>query len=443
MALSGLEIYKHLPKTNCRDCGFPTCLAFAMALAKKQAELAKCPHVSEEAKGLLQSASQPPIRLITLGTGDQEVSVGNETVMFRHEEKFHHQTAIGFLIEDSLSEAEIKEKVEKINAMSFERVGQILTVNLIAIKQTKDDAHFVETVKKIAGLTKLSFVLMSENESAVKQALAACVDRKPMICSGSDTAEAMVQIAKENKIALGVVADNINSLSDLTGKLTAAGAQDLALNTKEESLTKKIYELTQLRRLALKKNFRALGFPSLVIVDEPDPYQETMKAATLICKYAGIVILKGIEQWQILSLLTLRQNIFTDPQKPLQVEPKVYQIGQTTEKSPLLVTTNFSLTYYTVLSEVESSKVPTHILCVDTEGMSVLTAWAAEKFTADRIASVVEKDKINDIVSHKSIIIPGYVASMSGDLEEKSGLKVLVGPREAAGLTSFLKGLSS
>ncbi|MFC1704468.1 acetyl-CoA decarbonylase/synthase complex subunit gamma [Candidatus Omnitrophota bacterium] len=440
MALSGLEIYKHLPKTNCRECQFPTCLAFAMALAKKQTALDKCPHVSDEAKGLLESASQPPIRLVTMGTGDEELQIGNETVMFRHEEKFHHQTGIGFLIEDSLSEKDVEAKVATINKFQFERVGQMLTVNLIAIKQTKDDDTFVNCVKKIAGLTKLSFVLISESQAALKKALEVCKDRKPLLyAANKDNVDAMAAIAKENSVALAVMADDLNSLSEVTPKAASAGAADLMLNTTAQSLCKKISDLTYMRRLALKKNVRSLGYSPIVIIDEADPYQEIIKAATFICKYAGIVIIKGTEPWQILSLLTLRQNIYTDPQKPLQVEPKVYPIGQVTNTSPLLVTTNFSLTYYTVLSEVESSKVPTHILSVDTEGMSVLTAWAAEKFTAERIAEVLKKNNISDVVSHNSIIIPGYVASMSGDLEEKSGMKVLVGPREAAGITGFLK----
>ncbi len=442
MALSGLEIYKHLAKSNCRECGFPTCLAFAMALAKKQTSLDKCPHVNDQAKSMLESASQPPVRLVSIGDGDNKFEVGNETVMFRHEEKFYHPTGLGFLIEDNLSEEEIKNRVGKINKLSFERVGQELNVNLIAIKQTKDDDSFVAVVKKISELSKLSFVLVTSSEPALKKALEVCKDRKPIIyAAGQDNVESLAGVAKESGAALVVHADDLSGVAELTAKATAKGVEDLMISTSDKSLSKKIYDFTQARRLALKKNYRALGYSPFMLVDESDPYQEIMMAATLLCKYSGIVILKGIEPWQILSLLTLRQNIYTDPQKPLQVEPKVYSIGQTDEKSPLLVTTNFSLSYYTVLSEVESSKIPAHILSVDTEGMSVLTAWAAEKFNADVIASLLQKSNISEVVSHNSIVIPGYVASMSGDLEEKSGMKVIVGPREAAGITSFLRNM--
>ena len=179
----------------------------------------------------------------------------------------------------------------------------------------------------------------------------------------------------------------------------------------------------------------------MVVVDNGDIFQEAIEAGVCIAKYASIVLIKTVESWQTLALLTLRQNIYTDPQKPLQVEPKAYTIGQVSEQSPLLVTTNFSLTYYTVLGEVEASKIPSYILSVDTEGMSVLTAWAAEKFTPEKIAESLEKSGIKEKIKHNQLIIPGYVSVMSGDLEEKSGWKVTVGPKEASGIPSFLKKL--
>jgi acetyl-CoA decarbonylase/synthase complex subunit gamma len=213
------------------------------------------------------------------------------------------------------------------------------------------------------------------------------------------------------------------------------------LDTGKKAVSEKIWDLTQIRRLALKKNNRNLGYPALVVVDNTDPYEEAMEAAAYISKYAGMVLIRGIEQWEALALLTLRQNIYTDPQKPLQIEPKLYHIGQVTEKSPVLVTTNFSLSYYTVLGEVEASKVPSYIISVDTEGMSVLTAWAAEKFTPEKISITIQKFGVEGTVKHKNLIIPGYVAVMSGDLEEQSGWKIIVGPKEAAGIPSFLKNL--
>ncbi|MBM3251285.1 MAG: acetyl-CoA decarbonylase/synthase complex subunit gamma [Candidatus Omnitrophica bacterium] len=442
MALSGLDIYKHLPKTNCRECGFPTCLAFAMALAKKQATLDKCPYVTEEAKQKLESAALPPMRLIKIGTQEKILEIGNETVMFRHEEKFHHPTGIGFLLEDDLDENKFKGQIEQINKLKFERVGQEINVNLVAIKQTKDDDNLVNKVKIASQATDLAFILMSNSLNALRKSLEILKDKRPVIYSATkDNFEGFSKLAKEFNCNLVVSSDNLEILSDLTAKISSAGFSDIILDSGKKPLTKKISELTQLRRLALKKNYRPLGYPNIVFVEEDDPFREVSVAASLLAKYANIIILKSIDSWLALSLLTLRQNIYTDPQKPLQVESKVYPVGTPEEKSPLLITTNFSLTYYTVLSEVESSKIPSYILAVDTEGMSVLTAWAAEKFTAESISKTLEKQKAKEVVNHNQIVIPGYVAAMSGDLEEQSGWKVLVGPREAAGITNFLKSL--
>jgi len=442
MALSGLDIYKHLPKTNCRECGFPTCLAFAMALAKRQTTLDKCPYITPQAKNILDSASQPPVRLIAIGEGEDILEIGNETVMFRHEEKFFHPCGIGFLIEDNEPEAKIIEKIKTINSLQFERVGQLIKVNLIAVRQTGDAAAFASLVKRIAEQTKLGMVLISNDAQALKQAAAVIAKRRPLIyAAGKDNLTEIAAIAKESQAALVVTSDNLEELSQLTAKVNEAGVCDQVLEVKSKTLSGNIWALTQIRRLALKRNQRSLGFPAMVIVDEKDTYQEINKAATFICKYASIVIIKSVEAWKVLPLLTLRQNIYTDPQRPLQVEPKLYPVGNVSEKSPVLITTNFSLTYYTVLSEVESSKVPSYIISVDTEGMSVLTAWAAEKFTPDKIVESINKNNLREKVSHNQLVIPGYVAVMSGDLEDKSGCKILVGPKEAAGIPSFLKNL--
>jgi len=441
MALSGLDIYKLLPKTNCRECGFPTCLAFAMQLAKKAVALNKCPYVSLDAKAALEEASLAPIRLVTIGV-DKKIELGNETVMFRHEEKFHHPSAIGIIIEDSLSDKEIDEKINKINRLKFERVGQELEVNLVAIKQNLDKKRFVEVVKKLADKTKLEFVLISSDISSQREALALIANRRPLIHpQGKDNMQDFAKLAKEFKVPLVVCASSLEETSNITKDLKKDGLEDLILDTSDKPLSRKIWDLTQIRRLALKKKERSLGYPTLAIVNERDPYTEVIKAADYISKYASIVLLHAAEPWQILSLLTLRQNIYSDPQKPLQIEPKIYPVGLANEKSPVLVTTNFSLSYYTVLGEVEASKIPSYIMSVDTEGMSVLTAWAAEKFTADKISSSMESFGIKDLVSHKRLIIPGYVAVMSGDLEEKSGWQVIVGPKEASGIPSFLKNL--
>jgi acetyl-CoA decarbonylase/synthase complex subunit gamma len=442
MALSGLDIYKLLPKTNCRECGFVTCLAFAMQLAKKAVNIDKCPHLSEEAKRALEASSLPPIKLITVGLGDNKLEVGNETVLFRHEEKFHHPTGLGFIIEDNLTDKEIKQRVEIINKLKFERVGQELKVNIIAIRQNADKKRFVETTKLIASNTGLALVLMSEDIEALRETLTIAKDKNPLVyCITADNIAEFVKLAQEFKVPFVVLSSDLDRISNLTQELNKQGVNDLVLDTGKKPIAEKIWDLTQVRRQALKKSNRSLGYPTLVVLESNDPYEEALEAGTYISKYASIVLLKGIETWQVLSLLTLRQNIYTDPQKPLQIEPKLYPIGSATDKSPLLVTTNFSLTYYTVLQEVEASKVPSYILSVDTEGMSVLTAWAAEKFTPEKIVDSMSKFGAKEAVTHKRLIIPGYVAVMSGDLEDALGWQIVVGPKEAAGIPSFLKNL--
>ncbi len=442
MALSGLDIYKVLPKTNCRECGFVTCLAFAMQLAKKAVSIDKCPYLSQEAKAMLEASSQPPIKLVTVGLGDNKLEIGNESVLFRHEEKFHHPCGIGFIIDDDLSDSRIKQKLAKINDLEFERVGQKLKVNLIAVKQNSTKEKFISCVQFILNNTQLGIVLMSDDLAALKAALNISKDRRPLVYHAVvDNIKEISGIIKEFKVPLVVTNQDLEILSGLTKDLNSQGINDLVLDTGSKSISDKVWDLTQIRRLALKKSNRSLGYPVLAIVDENDPFEEVIESCAYIAKYAGIVLLKGAEPWQALSLLTLRQNIYTDPQKPLQIEPKLYPVGAVTEKSPVLVTTNFSLSYYTVLGEVESSKIPSYILSVDTEGMSVLTAWAAEKFTPEKIADSLNKFAVGNVVSHKRLIIPGYVAIMSGDLEDKSGWQIIIGPKEAAGITSFLKNL--
>jgi len=442
MALSGLDIYKLLPKTNCKQCGFATCLAFAMQLAKKAVTIEKCPHMSPEAKKILEASAQPPIKLITIGTGEGKIEIGNESVMFRHEEKFHRPCAIGFIIEDKLSDIEITGRVEKINNFKFERVGQKLDVNLIAVKQCSDGKRFKDTVKLISSNTALNLMLMSEDVSSIKEALSIVSSRQPLVYSANkNNFTGISGIAKEYKVPLVAKAPDLEEISNLTKELNNQGINDIVLDTGEKGVTDKLWDLTQIRRQALKKSNRLLGYPVLTVINNPDPYREAMEAATYIAKYASIVLLNNIHTWEVLSLLTLRQNIYTDPQKPLQIEPKMYAIGHVNEHSPVLITTNFSLSYYTVLGEVEASKVPAYIMSVDTEGMSVLTAWAAEKFTPDKISDSINKFGVANVVEHKNLIIPGYVAVMSGDLEEQSGYKIIVGPKEAAGLPSFLKNL--
>ncbi len=441
MALSGLDIYKLLPKTNCRECGFVTCLAFAMQLAKKAVSIDKCPYLSKESKEALNAQAQPPIKLVTIGSGEEKLEIGNESVLFRHEEKFYRPCGIGFILEDTLPEAKIKENISRINGLSFERVGQQLSVNLIAIKYSNQD-KFVNAVKLALANTKLGLVLVCDDPLVLKAALEISQERRPLIFGANINNLAQIAgLAKEYNLPLVVSANDLSAAAELTKQLNSQGINGLVIEITQKPVASRLWDLTQIRRQALKKSNRALGYPLLVAIDQSDQFEEIMEAATYIVKYASIVLLKGLENWQALALLTLRQNIYTDPQKPLQIEPKIYPIGAVHDKSPVLITTNFSLSYYTVLSEVEASKVPAYIVSVDTEGMSVLTAWAAEKFTPEKISESLDKFGLKDLVSHKKLIIPGYVAMLSGELEDKTGSEIIVGPKEAAGIPSFLKNL--
>lgn len=443
MALSGLDIYKLLPKTNCRQCGLATCLAFAMQLAKKAVVLEKCPFISEEAKQFLEASAQPAIKLVTIGSGDTPLAIGNETVMFRHEEKFHRPCGIGVILEDSLTDAELNATLTEIAALRFERVGQTLEINLIAVRQTKDAANFSACVRKVAAATTRGLILMSEDPAGLRSALALVSRRRPLLYKATqNNIDALSALAKEYTVPVVASAGDLESLMALTKELQQRGVADIILDTGSKPLAEKIADLTQIRRQALKKSNRQLGYPALAIVQHNDPYRQIIEAAAMVTKYAGIVLIEGTAAWQALALLTLRQNIYTDPQKPLQIEPRLYPVGQTGPQAPVLVTTNFSLSYYTVLGEVEASKVPAHILSVDTQGMSVLTAWAAEKFTPQSITAAITRCQVAEAVVGKRLVIPGYVAVMSGDLEEElNGWKIIVGPKEAAGIPAFLKNL--
>jgi len=444
MALSGLDIYKLLPKTNCKQCGFPTCLAFAMQLAAKKASLDKCPFVTEEAKASLEGASQPPIKLVNFNTQDKKIDVGNETVLFRHEETFYHPTAIGILLEDTLKEEEVSDKIDKINSLTFERVGKHIEIDIVALKQTNSTAdEFSTFVKKIVEKTKFAIVLIVKDANSAKVSLKQCKDIRPLLCyADSNNYEAMADVAKSFNVPLCVFSENLSELAELTQKVKTLGVSDIVLDTGTKPIVQKLYDLTQIRRLAIKKNFRPLGYPTITFTKSIDPYLEAMEASTYVAKYSSIVIIKNPNPEYILSVLTTRQDIFTDPQKPTQVEPNVYEIGSVSADSPVLVTTNFSITYFTVQSEVESSRVPSYIISVDTEGMSVLTAWAAEKFTSEKIIQALKSNNVETRVSHRRLIIPGYVAILSGKLQDESGWEVIVGPKEAAGIPAFLKSLS-
>lgn len=443
MALTGVEIFKLLPKTNCKKCGFPTCLAFAMKLAQRQATIDACPDVSEEAKRILGEASAPPIRPITVGVGNKAIKMGEENVLFRHEKKFVNPCALAVDIKDTMGDDDIARVVSEVLDSEINRVGQLLRIDTILVSNTSgDQGRFESVIRMIREKAPEIPLILNVSDPAIAEAgLKIVADQRPLLYGAKeDNAEAMANLAKSYKVPLGITAKGLESLSVLTEKIKGLGVEDLVIDSGARSAKEIIEDNTLIRRAAIKKNFKPLGYPVITFANREDQILETLIAALGITKYSSIVVLSSIEKWKSLALFTLRQNIYTDPQVPMQVEQKIYKIGEPTPESPLLITTNFSLTYFIVSGEIENSKVPSRLAVMDSEGLSVLTAWAAGKFTASKIAQFIQESGIEKEVSHRELIIPGYVAILSGAIEEKlPGWKVTVGPREANGLPAFLR----
>jgi len=443
MALTGVEIFKLLPKTNCKKCGFPTCLAFAMKLAQRQATLDACPDVSDEAKQKLGEASAPPVRPIIMGTGEKAVKLGEETVLFRHDKRFVNPCVFALEIQDTLSDSEIDIKIKEVLDSEIDRVGQKLRVDAIALKNTSNDAGRFESVAKTvaAKAPEVPVIICATDPRSAETAAVIFSNRKPIIYGvNSDNAEAMTGIAKTYKTTLGIMANGLDELANLTEKIKSLGVEDMVMDSGARKAKEILEHNTLIRRAAIKKNFKPLGYPVITFAQREDSLFESLIASIGVTKYSSIVVLSSIEKWKSLSLFTLRQNIYTDPQVPMQVEQKIYKIGEPNPESPLMITTNFSLTYFIVSGEIENSRVPGYLAVMDCEGLSVLTAWAAGKFTASKIAQFIKESGVEDNIKHRELIIPGYVSILSGAIEDKlEGWKITVGPREANGLPAFLK----
>lgn len=444
MALTGLQIYKLLPQTNCKECGFPTCLAFAMKLAQKGTELDKCPHVSDEAKAALDAAAAPPIKLITVGTGERAFEIGNEVVLFRHEKTFYHEP--GLIVRVQSDDPQLAETAAKVAAYEVERVGMKIRLNGLAVQQAGGDAAAYAAAVEAARAAApgLPLVLMSTDPAAIDAALSAgaAAEKALIHAATADNCKTMAAVAKKHACPLVIRAESgdLGALVALSEAARAAGAEDLVLDAGTTSLSSDLAAFTQLRRLALKKGARALGFPIFADCAADTWQAELTRAAQAVSKYGGVVVVDHFQPGVLYALITLRQNIYTDPQKPIQVEPKMYEIGTPGADSPLLITTNFSLTYFSVAGEVEGSAIATWLLVADCDGQSVLTAWAAGKLDAEKIAKTVKASGIGDKLTHKKLVIPGHVAGLSGEVEEElPGWQILVGPRDAVDIPSYLK----
>jgi len=443
MALSGIQIYKMLPQTNCKECGFPTCLAFAMKLAAKQADLDKCPYVSDEAREKLAESAAPPVQLVTLSADGREVKSGNEIVLFRHEKTFFNPAGIFIRVRDDQPADEIKATVEEAANYTVEYVGMDLTIDGFAVEAAGDGDTFAATVESVLDTAKLPLILIADDADVMAKGLEAAAGTRPLVYGATaENWEAFAKLAQEHDAPMAIRADTMGEMAELTDEIKEAGVEEIVLDPGVRDLKSSLAVNTLIRRMALKETFRPLGFPIITFPGEMAEDQDmvAVTATHAITKYGGFVVLDRFSPATVYPLLALRTNIYTNPQEPIQVQPGVYEINDPEEESPVMVTTNFSITYFSVANEVDGSGNPGWLLVADAEGMSVLTAWAAGKFDAERIAKAVKSGNMPEKVSHRKLIIPGHVSVLLGELEEElPDWEILVGPREAVDLPGYLK----
>jgi len=433
MAMTALDIYKLLPKTNCKKCGFPTCLAFAMSLAQGRVPFEKCPDIAEEGKTVLSETTTPPMKTIHCGFKDRPFEIGGEEVLFRHEKTFHHYPLFAVTLSDTLPVKQFAAKVKEIRDMEFKRVGQVLKIDLLAVKNdSRDPDTFVQCIQLTAGLP---LVLISEDLGSIKKAHDFLHEQIPILI-GKCTKD-WIQTAMEIGAVLAVQGDSLNEIAQKSQLALSLGLETLILSPEVKTLKAALTLFSHLRMTALERASRSLSFPLLGLAGH-----DLALAGNMICKYAGVIIFDTADYQKLLPLITLRLNIYTDPRHPQIMEPKLYEVGQPDEHSPIIVTTNFSLTFHTVQSEIENSKISTYLLITDSEGMSVQTAYAADKFTAVSITNAIRNSGMEEKVRHRKVIIPGYAAILKAPLEEESGWEVIVGPKESNGIPKFLRKLS-
>jgi acetyl-CoA decarbonylase/synthase complex subunit gamma len=445
MPIAGSEIVKMLPgRKPCKDCGFPTCFAFAMKLASGGATVDKCPYLSEEVKAKLLDLLAPPIKLVTVGSGEKALKIGNEEVVYRHEKTFVHSPGIALLISDKEDDAKVEEKVRKIKELQFPWVGVNLNADLLALHfESGDKSKFLALVKRVHDSTDVGIILISEDVDVLFAARDVCADRHPLIypITKENIDDAIPKI-KKDPTAVGLHAHSVEELVALTTKLKEAGIEELVLDPGSKNLPEAIRDQTFIRKAALKQGFRPLGYPTIAFPAfmAKDGLKEMLIGSAFVDKWASIIVFSDFDQHSLLPLLVQRLNIYTDPRFPMAVEEKYYEVGEPDEYSPVLVTSNWALTYFLVSSAVEATKVPAYICVKDAEGLGVLTAWAAGKFSGDSVGTFIRKSGVTDKVKHRKLVIPGKVARIKGELEDALNLEweITVGPKETTGIGAFL-----
>ena len=439
MALKALDIYKMLPKKNCKECGFPTCLTFAMKLAAGKADADSCPYLDDATKQLLHGATRPPIQLVKLGVGERQVPVGDEIVLFRHEKAFFHPPGIFFSVSDLWGRERIVAAAARVMEEVFPRVGESLRFSGLAIRNESGKADtFGKAVAAVEEEAEFPEVLVSSSADAMAAGLACCGNYHPVIHAATrENHGEFAALAKRYGCPLVVRAGDLAELAGLAKTCSDLGVRTMILDPAPADLGQFIARSTAIRRKAVERTEPDLGHP--VYLDATAFLPEEAAIVTGILKYAGVIVTSVLPPGTARMALTLRQNIYTDPQKPIQMTPGLYRVGEPGPDSPVLATVNFSLTYFTLLGYLEASRIPCHLLVIDTEGFSVLTAVAAGKFSERLVKDSLDRYQAAGQVKHRILIIPGYAAPLSGRIEEVTGWKVLVGPRDAADIGEFLE----
>ncbi len=440
MAVKGLDIFKLSPKKNCKECGSPTCMAFCMKVAQGAVPITKCPYMSEEAVALLSEATAPPMKTIEVGTH----KLGGETVMMRHEKTLVNRNLFAATLCTCMDDAAIDARIEGIKKVDYERIGEREMVECVFVHDAGDSAKFVELCKKAAALPDRTVIIDTKDVDTAKAAVEAIKDNKPILNGANkDNFAAMSEIAKAAGLVLGVSGKDLSELHDTVAELEKAGNKNLILDVTAPTIKETFANAVLVRRTAIKDGDRTFGYPSIVnlgVLCDHDEHLETALASMFVVKYGSIIVMDKIGYAEALPLYGLRQNIFTDPQKPMKVAPGIYPINGAGPDDPCALTVDFALTYFLVSGELERSKVPVNLLITDASGMSVLTAWAAGKFSSTSVKKFFDEFDIASKINNRTLIIPGKVAVMKGEIQDKlPEWNVVVGTREAVELVKFLR----
>ena len=440
MAVKGLDIFKLSPKKNCKECGSPTCMAFCMKVAQGAVPITKCPYMSEEAIALLSEATAPPMQTITVGAH----KLGGETVMMRHEKTLVNRNLFAATLDTSMDDASIEERIALVKKVDYERIGEREMVECVFVHDAGDCAKFVELCKKAAALPDRAVIIDTKDVETAKAAVEAIKDSKPILNGANkDNFNDMNEIAKAAGLVLGVSGTDLSELHDTVAALEKAGNKNLILDVTAPTIKETFANAVLVRRTAIKDGDRTFGYPSIVnlgVLCNHDEHLETALAAMFVVKYGSIIVMDKVGYAEALPLYGLRQNIFTDPQKPMKVAPGIYPINGAGPDDPCALTVDFALTYFLVSGELERSKIPVNLLITDASGMSVLTAWAAGKFSSTSVKKFFDEFDIASKINNRTLIIPGKVAVMKGEIQDKlPEWNVVVGTREAVELVKYLR----